>query len=131
MPILAEQMAADALEAMKLSRKFFVVELDFSAGSVASLDEMIGQWQYALPGGNKPENVEKLVRVWGAYLGETIRRTLGGEWTSASDEQGEHVGLLGRPGRKIQPHAATRTGLTGGSTVSLAEYYAALQGIFP
>ena len=107
---------------MKISRKFFVVELDYSVASLDKFEDLFAQWHYALPGGSKPENVDKLVRVWGAYLGEMIRRTLGGEWVTLP---GERTALRLRSG-DIFPHDAIRRRLAKESSETLPAYYVAL-----
>lgn len=120
MPTLSEQMAADALDAMKLSRKFFVVELDYSLASLEKLEEMFDQWRYALPGGDTPENVEKLVRVWGAYAGEVVRRSSGGEWVSDPGEHGKQLALRTATG-DINPHDLIHRRLSGETKEVLAD----------
>ncbi|MBM4002284.1 MAG: hypothetical protein FJ295_03220 [Planctomycetes bacterium] len=89
----AQRMLADALESQKFTRKFFVVELDFSVKSLGELEGQFDAIRYALRGGASSENCQKLRRLWGAYLGEMLRRLGNGQWvspptTSAPDSQG-------------------------------------------
>lgn len=119
MPSLAEQMAADALDAMKLSRKYFVVELDYSITSLEKFEDMFSQWHFAMPGGNKPENVERLVRVWGAYLGEVVRRSSGGQWNGELDQPESIAFEAGT--RLLHPHDIIRRRLSGETKPGLGE----------
>jgi len=75
-----QRMLADALEAQKFTRKFFVVELDFTVKSLGELENQFDAIRYALRGGASPENCQKLRRLWGAYLGEMLRRIGNGRW---------------------------------------------------
>jgi len=75
---LAEEMKANALEAQRFSRKHMVLELDFSEASVDLLEANADNIEYAIKGGRSAENVAMLARIWGAYIGEALRRT--GEW---------------------------------------------------
>lgn len=82
---LQDTMTRQALAAQKFTRKHFVVELDFS---LASLDELDGQFRavaYALRGGASPENQAQLIDLWGAYLGEMLRRQADAEWVDTGD----------------------------------------------
>jgi hypothetical protein len=37
--------------------------------------------RYALRGGTSPENLVQIRKLWGAYLGEVLKRLGNGEWT--------------------------------------------------
>ena len=104
MTSLAEQMEADAYEAMKFTRKHFVVELDFSAANLNELDEQCDAVDYTLASGKSEENLQLLKRIWGAYLGETIRRQRGGEWVTTNDSSGQETAALTCDGKTIFPH---------------------------
>lgn len=78
--IQQDQMLADSLAAQKFTRKYFVVELDFSRASVLELESQFDAVRYALRGGANSENIAQLRQLWGAYLGEVLRRLGGGQW---------------------------------------------------
>ena len=104
MPTLAEEMKSHALEAQKFSRKHLVLELDFSEASIQELENHYDNVAYALRGGMSPENVALLTRLWGAYLGESLRRATGAEWIEEPAATGRRLGLKG-PGEKVvYPH---------------------------
>lgn len=90
---LHDEMLTDALDAQKFTRKFFVVELDFSAKSVRDLEAQFDAIRYALRGGATPENRAKLRRLWGAYLGEVLVRLGRGEWVEEESAQGRRIGV--------------------------------------
>ena len=63
--------------------------LDFSPGSIAELDAMIAtEW----PPGERPS--DQLISTMGAYVGEVLVRSLGGQWTELPEapEPGVRVG---------------------------------------
>lgn len=104
MHTLAEQMKAHALEAQKFSRKHLVLELDFSEASVEDLGNQFDSLEYAIRGGKSPENVSLLTRLWGAYIGESLRRATDAQWIEEVTPAGRRMGLRGRSGKVIYPH---------------------------
>ncbi|MDP7019033.1 MAG: hypothetical protein QGG36_24770 [Pirellulaceae bacterium] len=110
-------MKTDALEAQKLVRKFFVVDLDFSVASVQELEGLVDDVDLYLRGGKSSENVELLTRIWGAYLGEVICRHLGGTW---AEEDG--VAVVDCNGKRTRPHDQVQRRLTDGDEHNLAQF---------
>jgi len=108
MTAVDKQMAADAAEAMKFTRRHFVVELDYSPASVQRLEEAAKDVPFAIDGGASAENVDLLARIWGAYVGEVLRRGGNGLWQRI--EGAEPCILSG--GVKHHPHQAVRKRLT-------------------
>jgi len=125
MSTLAEQMAADTLEAQKFSRKHLVVELGLTAASVTELEDNMDMVEFAIAGGKSPENVELLTRIWGAYLGEVLIHDAGGEWIEQDGlpvVQGAH-GIA-------KPHDRVRQRIVEGSDYNLATYLAEMSENF-
>ena len=122
MSSLSEKMQADALEAQRFSRKHLVLELDFSAASIREIEAQVDSIAYALRGGLSAENVDMLSRIWGAYLGEALRRARGGEWERTDDGR---VGLKGAWGTAF-PHQQVRQRLTDGEAYNLDRYFASM-----
>jgi hypothetical protein len=116
---LLAAMQADALEAQKFSRKHLVLELDFSAHSIAELEQQADSVEYALAGGKSPANMEMLTRTWGAYLGEALRRQTGGEWVQGDDQR---VGLR-TPAATVFPHEVVRRRLVEGKNANLTTFF--------
>ena len=59
------------------------VRLDFSAESVSWLDDYIAEHRAALDAGEKRLLQEK----FGAYLGESMRRAVGGKWVADAGDR--------------------------------------------
>jgi hypothetical protein len=115
---LSEEMSNEARETQVFSRKHLVLELDFSETSIEWIDESIETLDFSIPGGMSPENVDKLTCLWGAYLGEAIRKQ-GGNW--ARDENG-NPGIRGGGGM-VFPHQQVRLRLTKGAEYGLLSYF--------
>jgi len=124
MSSIAEEMSAAAVEAMKLTRKYFVVELDFSAASLKTLDALFDDVEFTMPGGKSDDNVDLLTRVWGSYLGEVIRRNLGGDWI---DGHSDGQNALQIQDEKIAPHCIVRGRLDSSAKASVFKTYEDLQ----
>lgn len=74
-PDLGTMMEGYAQAAAELARAEFSQNLDFSAESIDSLDEILVRV------GESPElDVDFEVRLWGSYLGEVLRRRYAGSW---------------------------------------------------
>ncbi len=95
------------------------LDFDYSEESVALLDPMIEQnW-----GITPPVQLESIVQIIGAYLGEAIVRNLHGQWAGGD---GRWVVELTIPdGSKVQANVFYKTHkrLTNGMEDSLGYYY--------
>ena len=121
MSTLADEMAANALEAQKFTRKHLVTELDLSPESVEELELQFDLVEYAIKGGKSPENIELLTRIWGSYLGEVMRR-LGGEWVQEESEGTRRLAIRGK-NQMLYPHDQVRQRLTGGVQHNVWAYF--------
>jgi hypothetical protein len=74
-PDLGSMMEGYAQAAVQAARTEFHQQLDFSAGSIDTLDEIL-----VTVGESPDRDVDFEVRLWGAYLGEVIRRRYAGGW---------------------------------------------------
>ncbi len=74
-PSISAMMEAAAETARKLAESRFGFALDFSEASLAHLDPILAQVSAS---GDVDE--ERETKLWGAYLGETLRRLHGGAW---------------------------------------------------
>jgi len=118
MSSIGEEMAASAVDAMKLTRKYFVIELDYSEASLKQLDSLFDDVEYTMPGGKSDENIELLTRVWGSYFGEVLRRILDGEWI---EDGGDHAIRI--QDKTIAPHCIVRGCLSSSTDESLFKTY--------
>ena len=74
-PDLGAMMEGYAQAAADLARTDFSQRLDFTAESIDSLDDILVRV------GESPElDIDFEVRLWGAYLGEVLRRRYAGSW---------------------------------------------------
>jgi hypothetical protein len=74
-PDLGTMMEGYAMAAANLAREIFNRKLDFSAISIDALDEIL-----VLVGESPELDLDFEVRLWGAYLGEVLRRRYAGTW---------------------------------------------------
>ncbi len=113
-----DEMQADALEAQRFSRKHLVLELDFSEHSVDLLEANVDDVEYAIKGGKSDENVTMLTRIWGAYLGEALRKVCGGDWEAVDGQP-----RLRTAKGATAPHDQVRQRLLQGSDYHLGSYF--------
>jgi hypothetical protein len=85
---VATMMAQLAATHVKAVYELMDTLLDFTPGSLNRVDELISTH---FPNGT---TMERTPVFWGAYVGETVRRNLGGEWT-ANEELGAHLTGVG------------------------------------
>lgn len=120
---LAEEMKANALEAQRFSRKHLVLELDFSEASIDLIEANADDVEYAIKGGKSDENVAMLVRVWGGYIGEALRKVCGGEWV----EEDDRICLRTEKG-VASPQEQVRKRIVEGSGHHLGDYFRQTRG---
>lgn len=123
MSTLAEEMKAHALEAQRFSRKHLVLELDFSPTSIQELEGQADSVTYAVRGGKTPENLAMLTRIWGAYVGESIRRATAAEWFETDAGDVKRPGLRSAAGAVVHPHEHVYRRLTGTKDDSLVTFF--------
>ena len=73
---IGEMMVAAAATAVVEAERQHGFELDYSEPSIAHLDPILAQVVLQA----KDADVERETKLWGAYLGETMRRIYGGDW---------------------------------------------------
>lgn len=122
MSTLAEEMKVHALEAQRFSRKHLVLELDFSEASIQELENQADAVTFAIRGGKTPENIAMLTRIWGAYLGEALRKATNAEWVSEAAGQVQRMGLKG-PTSTVHPHEQVHKRLNGTKDDSLLLFF--------
>lgn len=121
-----QQMEEDAREAQRITRKFFVVGLDFSRAGLSDLDDAADNVDTFMRGGASDENIELLTRLWGAYLGEVLVRQGDAMWVAADNRHGAVVRLS--DGQAVSPHDQVRSRITQGAEHRLTDYADRLLG---
>jgi hypothetical protein len=128
MATVADEMKAHALEAQKFSRKHLVLELDYSEASVRELENHYDTVHFALKGGDSPENRALLTRLWGAYIGEALRRATGAEWIEEQSAGERRLGLKGHQGTVIYPHEVVGKRLFDKKAGNVLEFFQSAVG---
>jgi hypothetical protein len=117
---LAEMMEGYARAAAELARREFKQNLDFSSESIDGLDEIL-----VLVGESPELDVDFEVRLWGAYLGEVLRRRYAGGWEMTQYPGGAvAVPAVDVRGSRLFPLMKVYRRLTVGEEEDLRAFYA-------
>lgn len=76
---IGEMMQDCAAGAVAEAHDRFGFTLDYSPQSLQSLETILANVSTTLDVENK-DAVEQVVKIWGSYFGETVRRNCGGSW---------------------------------------------------
>lgn len=95
-------MEAYSVDAVEFARKHFGYELDYSLESIRQLELMLDRFHNDLPKGLRgwfkrglsEKQISTWAKVFGGYLGETMRRQLGGTWIIGNEEPFDRVVCL-------------------------------------
>jgi hypothetical protein len=105
-----DMMEAFAHDAVNKARVEFGYELDYSLESLRDLDLILERFHDDLPAARPSnEQIWSMAKLWGGYLGETMRRQWGGAWTIA-----DHRFTLEIGSRACWPPARTRNAIENG-----------------
>lgn len=80
---IAEMMQSCAADAVKMAHDRFGFVLDYSESSVESVETILSTLAGSLSSSDSDE-LERQVKLWGAYLGEVVRRQRDGAWDLVS-----------------------------------------------
>ena len=121
-----QQLADNAVTAAKDK---FGVSLDFTEKSLQQLEILLQQahegYKQTSSSGNTPNiPIENTLRVWGSYLGEVIRRYLGGDWVVDQKDV-----FLQLNSQRLDPLGEVRSRIMIGTKNNLQEYYGKLSNI--
>ena len=109
---------------VKLTERHSGVQLGYDEASFAQLDEIIEEgW-----GGEPPAMLDTTALTFGSFLGESIRRLLGGEW-SYDEDKGYHLTQVGGVGMTLFPFDKVKKRFLNGDEDSLAFYYAKIKQV--
>jgi hypothetical protein len=121
-----ENAAQLASLAVQLTKDITSIDLDYSAGSLEHVDQLILGFRKE---GHSIQSMEHTIISFGCYLGEVIIKNLGGQWkransTSMKEFAEEHVLLLeASSGWTLNPIGKAFKLLQNGPEDSLVFYY--------
>ena len=108
-----------ALAAADQARRDFRQKLDFTSESIDALDEIL-----VLVGESPELDVDFEVRLWGAYLGEVLRRRYAGSWEMTQYPGGAvAVPAVELRGSRVFPLMKVYRRLTVGEEEDLRAFY--------
>lgn len=124
---LAGWLVAQSQAAVKAAKLEWKESLDFSDDSLDAIERIMGKLharsQQTAPGGGfTDEQLTQASKVWGAYVGEVIRRQYGGQWLTAADG----VLQLALSGTTAQPIVKVRNRIVNGPADNIRFYFAAM-----
>jgi len=118
-PDLVGMMEGYAQAAVDLARKEFGRELDFSADSVDTLDDIL-----VVVSESPEKDIDFEVRLWGSYLGEVLRRRYVGGWEMTQYPGGTvAVPAVDVRGSRLFPLMKVYRRLTAGEEEDLRSFY--------
>ena len=118
-PDLGAMMEGYARGAAGLAKSQYRQELDFSAESINSLDEIL-----VLVGEDPEIDLDYESRLWGSYLGEVLRRRYAGSWEMTQYPGGVvAVPAIEVRGSRLFPLMKVYRRLTMGDEEDLGSFY--------
>ncbi len=116
-----------AESAVTIAKDRFDVNLDLTEDSLGQLELLLQRanerYIQASSGENAPSiPIETTVRVWGSYLGEVIRRSLGGEWIVEEKAVFLQLGY-----RKLDPLLEVRSRIMNGPMFNVQTFFQGLK----
>jgi hypothetical protein len=129
-PNLAQQVYATAVSAVLTAETKWGVTLDFSEASLEGLETILGGMHEAETNPLTPgdpalaqQKRDRMVGVWGVYLGEVIRRHRGGRWVTTALEDDNSLLALKSGDVSLLPVSAVQRHLRDGPAESVRLYY--------
>jgi hypothetical protein len=124
--IVTSQMQQFSAGAVTVARDKFNIRLNYGENSLRILDVLLQQAheQYQQTSRNDtPANIsiENTVRIWGSYLGEVIRRSLGGDWIAEKKNVFLQIGS-----RRLDPLGQVRSRIIDGSFYNVHGFFLGL-----
>ena len=125
---IAEMMQSYAADAVQVAQDRFGFVLDYSDGSIASLETILSTVAGSLNFSDK-DAVEEQVKLWGGYLGETVRRRWDGAWDLIPyPGRAAAVPTLVVAGSQLYPLMKVYRRLTMGDAENVWKFYEKIRG---
>lgn len=125
-------MAAYSEDALGIAKQMGI-SLDYSEDSLKILDEILENYHLGLPKGIKKlfsrgpskKDLVQMSNTWGGYLGEVIRKNIGGEW-GMSENFADAISLTIND-TEIFPPAKVNKRIINGKEDEICFYYQVLK----
>lgn len=134
-PKLADGMSEYAEQAILTAKKHHQLDLDYSVDSIEALEKLLDsaarlvhQWKYRIFRRTQREQLSnRLALVYGAYLGEVIRKTWGGTWSGGKEPPFDGIACLTlTSGLKMAPTARAYKQITKPDSNTVVSYVEAI-----
>ncbi len=103
--------------AVQIARDNYGVTLDYTPESLAVLNQLLQEAHAAVINGGKNAPVPtRTIQVWGAYLGETLRRSNEGEWKQTANRGSDFPYYVTSPAGDEFPFEQVRLRVVNGYT---------------
>lgn len=124
---LAGWLVAQGHAAVKTAKLDWKESLDFSEDSLDAIERIMSKLharskQTAAGEGFTEEQLTQASKMWGAYVGEVIRRRYGGQWSTAADG----VLQLALSGYTAQPIVKVHSRIVSGPADNIRFFFAAI-----
>jgi len=128
-PNIQKMAEAYAQDATDFSAKQFGITLDWSDGSIASVENELAQMSASYTSA-KPrpteEQVMSFAKAYGSYVGEVYRRNHGATWGMVTLGGQKFPGLRTDSGVNFWPWGRALNRITKGAEDNVSDYYTAL-----
>ncbi len=131
-PTVTDMMVAYAQDAVDHAQLSLGVVLDYSLGSVKSVEDILEKLHAALPRsfrgklygkGPTQQDIDKVCKMYGGYIGEVFRRAGGGEWFLDTEiVHGWNTIGLRKGDQRIWPVSKVQKRITNGSEDNVWAY---------
>jgi hypothetical protein len=127
---IAEMMQSCAADAVRVAHDRFGFVLDYSETSIESIETILSTIAGNLNSSDSDE-LERQVKLWGAYLGEVVRRRRDGAWELVSyPGRVAAVPALVVAGSQLYPLMKVYRRLTLGEAENVWKFYERIRGRF-
>jgi hypothetical protein len=117
------------------AQRIYSTHLDFTEHSIADVELILGRLSESIPHGRfqkllkkqpSPEQIAHVAMIYGVYVGEVLRRKLGGEWRLDSVEGETTIGLRLPGGTTVYPASQAYRRLMIGAAENVEEFFAGI-----
>ena len=123
--------------AQEHAHRVYSTSLDFSERSIADVELILGRMSESIPHGSfqrqirrRPaaEQIAHIALIYGVYVGEVLRRKLGGEWRLASADGEKTIGVRLPSGIVVYPASQCYRRLMTGAAENVEIFFAGISG---